>query len=128
MFLFYMTNIEKLIQHRRLSQYLHPDVTEMFIYCHPGNKHLLHDTTLFCIFNISAWISSNRMKLNPANTRFLWYTSSQRRKYASNQKCKHSTGNVCMKHRHPYGSQCIVMITHHVWRSDSCRRFCRAPC
>ena len=78
MFLLYTADIEKLIAHRGLSPYLHADDTQMFICCRPGNTHLLRATTLSCISNIDEWMCSNRLKLNPANTEFLWCTTHRR--------------------------------------------------
>ena len=73
-----VVDIEKLIEHRGLSPYLYADDTQMFICCRPGNTHLFRDTTLSGILNIEAWMCSNRLKLNPAKTEFLWFTTHRR--------------------------------------------------
>ena len=78
MFLLYTADIAPLIEHRGLSPCLYADDIQMFICFRSSSTHLLRDTTLSCISNIEECMCSNRLKLNPAKTEFLWYTTDRR--------------------------------------------------
>ena len=51
----------------------------MFFFCRPDEQDKLKVAVMSCISNVSDWMSSNTLKLNPTKTEFLWVAMSRRR-------------------------------------------------
>jgi len=48
-------------------------------YCSPGDTDALRERLSVCADEVSAWMKSNRLQLNPAETEVLWCASMRRR-------------------------------------------------
>jgi len=47
-------------------------------FCRPSSVNCLADRMSACIDEVSSWMSSNRLQVNPSNTEVLWCSSSRR--------------------------------------------------
>ena len=67
-----------------IDMYIYMDIyTYIYIYiyicvCKPSEADNLKSVVVNCITDISAWISSHRLKINPTKTEFIWLTTSRR--------------------------------------------------
>jgi hypothetical protein len=55
-----------------LKNHAYADVAQIYDSCKPSDSDALRVNMLDCINDVNVWMSSNRLKLNPAKTEFLW--------------------------------------------------------
>ena len=62
--------------------HLHPhayaDDTQIYGFCNPSDADLLQERMSLCVDEVSLWMTSNRLLLNPAKTEVLWCSSARR--------------------------------------------------
>jgi len=78
LFILYTGELENIILGHGLTSYSYADDCQIFFYCNPGEAQQLSLTVAACITKVSEWMSSNRLKLNPTKTEFLWTATHKR--------------------------------------------------
>ena len=51
---------------------------------HNSHQKLARDKTVHCIDDINSWMRSNRLRLNPTKTEFMWCATSRRLHHIDN--------------------------------------------
>ena len=81
LFLLYTAELLQVIQARNLSGHGYADDTQIYGSCKPSDVAALRSNMLHCIEDVAAWTSSNRLKLNPAKTEFMWSATDRMQHY-----------------------------------------------
>jgi len=74
-----MADLERIIETHGLLHHCYADDMQLYLFCDPSQTSELKQIVLLCIEHVSEWMSSNRLKLNPSKSEFLWYTTLRRR-------------------------------------------------
>ena len=61
-----------------IVSHLYADDTQICGFCAPSAASELQNRVSACVAEVSLWIRSNGLQLNPAKTEILWFTSSRR--------------------------------------------------
>lgn len=72
LFLIYTTGLDDVIARHGMKNHAYADDGQIYGSCKPGDTVALRAIMLSCIDDVNAWMASNRLKLNPAKTEFLW--------------------------------------------------------
>ena len=78
LFILYTGELESIILGHGLTSYSYADDCQIVFFCNPGEDQQLSLTVAACIAKVSEWMSSNRLKLNPTKTEFLWAATHKR--------------------------------------------------
>ena len=79
LFVLYTADLERIIEVHGLLHHCYADDTQLYFFCEPSQTAELKQRVLLCIEQISEWMTSNRLKLNPSKTEFVWCTTLRRR-------------------------------------------------
>jgi hypothetical protein len=66
LFLVYTSGLDEVIRRHDLKNHAYADDAQIYGSCKPGDSDALRVTMLDCINDVNVWMSSNRLKLNPA--------------------------------------------------------------
>src|SRR6218665_3118797 len=58
--------------HHLLSKVIHRLLYKKYIHCRPANPSLVVGEMGHVLGKLETWMSSNRLRLNPTNTKFIW--------------------------------------------------------
>jgi hypothetical protein len=78
LFLLYTTQIEEIVHAHNLLTHAYADDGQLYFHCRPDAVDQLTGRVLSCISDIHEWLTSNRLKMNPDKTEFIWFASRQR--------------------------------------------------
>ena len=67
-----------LVEQFHLHSHLYADDTQIYGFSSPSKASELQNRVSACIVEVSLWMCSNRLQLNPAKTEILWFSSSRR--------------------------------------------------
>ena len=81
-----------IVTNHGLISHFYADDSQLYLYCHPDQIEQLRIITIACIMDIVSWMKSNRLRLNPAKTEFLWLATPRRLHYFND-----SLGNTIVK-------------------------------
>ena len=84
LFLLYTADVASIAQRHGVSVHAYTDDTQLYASCPAALGQTSAARLLRCIDDISRWMSSNRLKLNPDKTQFIWLGSSQQLEKAGN--------------------------------------------
>ena len=59
--------------------HFYADYSQIYSSCHPQDSANLKTAMLRCIDDVSYWMASNRLQLNPAKTEFMWCSTTHQR-------------------------------------------------
>ena len=59
--------------------YLYADDTHIYGSCHPNDIDQLKERVSICIDEVAGWMRANRLELNTAETKIIWFATSRRR-------------------------------------------------
>ena len=76
-FLLYTADLLQLIKCHQLHPHAYADDTQIYGFCHPHETDVLQLLSA-CIDDVSLWMTSNRLQLNPTKTEILWCASARR--------------------------------------------------
>ena len=79
LFVLHTADVERIIKAHGLLHHCYADDTQLYFFCEPSQTAELKQRVLLCIQSISQWMASNRLKLNPSKSEFLWCTTLRRR-------------------------------------------------
>lgn len=79
LFVLYTADLERIIEVHGLLHHCYADDTQLYFFCEPSQTAGLKQRVLLCIEQISGWMASNRLKLNPSKSEFIWCTTFRRR-------------------------------------------------
>ena len=77
-FLLYVADLLKLIKRHELVPRAYADDIQTYGFCRPSSVNCLADRVSACIDEVSSWMTSNRLQVNPSKTEVLWCSSSRR--------------------------------------------------
>ena len=77
----YTGELEHIINSDGLLSYCYVDDCQLSCFCNPGETESLATRVINCIDDVSNWMSSNRLKVNPTKTEFLWAATSRRQHF-----------------------------------------------
>ena len=72
LFLLYTADLDAIVTYHGLMSHFYADDSQLYLYCRPDQMQQLQIITIECITDIDSWMKSNRLRLNPAKTEFLW--------------------------------------------------------
>jgi hypothetical protein len=78
LFILYTGELEQIIAGHGLISFCYADDCQIFFFCKPEEAQKLGSTVVTCVEKVSEWMSSNRLKLNPTKTEFLWTATAKR--------------------------------------------------
>jgi len=76
LFLLYTTEVPNIISSFGLSSHVYADDTQMYIFGNRDQTVSMTSKLVACFDALQSWMSSNRLKLNPDKTEFIWFASS----------------------------------------------------
>ena len=77
LFLLYTAEVLEVIRTNGLHGHGYADDTQIYGSCTPADTATLRSNMLRCIDDVTAWTSSNRLKLNPEKSEFMWCATSR---------------------------------------------------
>ena len=75
LFLLYTAGLGSVIERHGMRNHAYADDAQIYGCCKPGDTEALRANMLRCINDVNDWMTSNRLKLNPAKSEFLWCSS-----------------------------------------------------
>jgi len=78
LFLLYTADLLQLLRRHQLHPHAYADDTQIYRSCRPSDADVLQQRVSVCIDDMSQWMMSNRLQLNPAKTEVLWCASTRR--------------------------------------------------
>jgi len=78
LFLLYTADLLQLVRRHQLHPHAYADDTQIYGSCRPSDADVLQQCVSVCIDDVSQWMMSNRLQLNPAKTEVLWCASTRR--------------------------------------------------
>ena len=79
LFVLYTAGLHDIIDNHGLRSHFYADDSQIYASCKPKDCKTLKAKILQCINDISSWMSSNRLKLNPTKTEFMWCSTPSQR-------------------------------------------------
>ena len=83
LFVLYTNDVIDIIKRHELIKQYYADNTQLYFYCMPEELDALAGAIGACTEELSAWMRSNRLKLNCEKTECMWLSAKQRRKTLS---------------------------------------------
>ena len=79
LFLLYTADINNIVDNHGLRSHYYADDIKLQMPCTPTSSQqlLARDKTVRCIDDINSWMRSNRLRLNPSKTEFMWCAASR---------------------------------------------------
>jgi len=71
LFLLYVAYLLKLIKHHQLVPHAYADDIQIYSFCRPSSVNCLADRVSACIDEVSSWMRSIRLQVNPSKTEVL---------------------------------------------------------
>ena len=72
LFLVYTIGLDDVIARHELKNHAYADDAQIYGGCKPSESDALRVKMHGCINDVNAWMASNRLKLNPSKTEFIW--------------------------------------------------------
>ena len=72
LFLLYTADFDAIVSKHGLMSHFYADDSQLYLCCHLDQIQQLQVITIECIMDIYSGMKSNRLRLNPAKTKFLW--------------------------------------------------------
>ena len=79
LFILYTGELEQIINSHRLLAYSYVNDNQIAFFCSPEETERLKAKVINSVEEISRWMSSNRLKVNPTKTKFMWAATSRRK-------------------------------------------------
>lgn len=83
LFILYTADVLKIITKHGLEGHAYADDTQMYFHSSPDQVNNYIPKVMACIKEINEWMTSNRLRLNPDKTEFIWFASNYNLKHAS---------------------------------------------
>src|SRR5664279_114637 len=78
LFVLYSADLLLLIERHQLTPHAFADDTQIYGFCRPSEVKLLSGRVSVCIDEVSLWMKANRLQLNHAKTKVIWFSSARR--------------------------------------------------
>ena len=83
LFVLYTAGLHDVIQSHGINDHFYADDSQLYASCKPSGLSTLRTTMIRCIDNVGSWMASNRLKINPVKTEFMWCTTPQMRHHVT---------------------------------------------
>ena len=107
LFLLYTADLLQLIKCHQLHPHAYADDTQIYGFCHPHETDVLQLRLSACIDDVSLWMTSNRLQLNPTKTEILWCASARRQQQIPVGPMRIGDTAVCRGFKLCHSSQCL---------------------
>ena len=77
----YTTDFDVIVTNHGLMSHFYADDSQLYLYSRPDQTEKPQIVTIACFIDIDSWMKSNRLRLNPAKTEFLWLATPRRLHY-----------------------------------------------
>ena len=84
LFICYTADLASLVQTFDFNIHMYADDVTIYGSCHPSDTSDLSQRLSVCLDAVILWLKSNRLQLNAEKTKFLWCSSTQRRRSRPN--------------------------------------------
>ena len=84
LFLLYTSGLNEVIQTHGLNGYFYADDSQIRSSNVASNGAIMKTGIINCINNVEQWMASNRLKLNPSKTEFMWCSTTHQRHLVDN--------------------------------------------
>jgi len=81
LFVLYTSGLQKVIERHGLNSHFYADDSQIYSHCQPKDMSTLKMKMITCITDINSWMTTNRLKLNPAKTEFMWCSTPHQQHY-----------------------------------------------
>lgn len=81
LFVLYTSGLREVITNNGLSSHFYADDSQIYSHCKSHEMPLLKERMIKCISDVNLWMSSNRLKLNPTKTEFMWCSTPHQRRF-----------------------------------------------
>ena len=78
LFTLYTADLRRIIESFGLLQYCYADDAQVYGSCSPNDSAALRTKLIGCVDTIGRWVASNRLKLNPSKSEFMWCATARR--------------------------------------------------
>ena len=116
LFMLYTSDIGHIIPVHGLLHHCYADDTQFHFFCKPSEAAVLKVRVIRCISDIAEWMSSNRLKLNPAKSEILWCATAIRLHLVDSSQFLLADGavtpTVCVRNLEAYFDASMSMLTH----------------
>ena len=82
----YVADVIKLVEDHELMPHAYADDLQICGHSTPAQSSELMSCIVECINQVQAWMASNRLRLNPTKTEFIWLGTARRRQQLANDK------------------------------------------
>jgi hypothetical protein len=87
LFILYTSDVEHIVSRWSLKIHSYADDIQILGHSRADDISALSATTVRCIEDINEWMTSNRLKLNPDKTQFIWFGTRQRLSKIVKSRC-----------------------------------------
>src|SRR6218665_3429732 len=77
LYIIYTSGLSTLLAETGAQGHLYADDIQAYIHCRPANASLVVGKMGDVLGKLETWMSSNRLRLNPAKTKFMWFDTRQ---------------------------------------------------
>ena len=116
LFKLYTADIGCIIRSHNLLHHCYADDTQLYFSCTPQESACLKSRVIACVEDIAGWMASNRSKINPAKSEFLWCATARHLHHIDNSAFRLADSDVVpttyVRNSDAYCDASMSMATH----------------
>ena len=94
LFLLYTADIGSIASKYNINSHSFADNTQLYLSGDPSEAPFLRSSIVACINEITEWCATNKLKLNPSKTEFLWSATARRQDQLDHTSIRLSDGEI----------------------------------
>ena len=91
----YVADVIKLVEDHELTPHAYADDLQIYGHSTPAQSSEVTSCIEECINQVQAWMASNRLRLNPTKTEFIWLGTARRRQQLANVRRLSAAVRAC---------------------------------